>query len=195
MRSWLAIGCGVAVLTACTGAHAASLSVVNVAAPAVNCVFDATCKIVVNDSTGSLQFTAYGANAFVQSRTYAGKAGTPGAGTTAYEYRIALDKAAFTECVAGVTMDFGPVKALPYPNHPPAHVFVTTQGGLGTVGIKSAEQDGNFITFTFDTYLCPGQSTYFFGLAATGAPKTSTATMFAIGAPPFTQTAARVPVH
>lgn len=190
-----AIGLAAAALAPLTGAQAASLSVVTVAAPAVNCVFNASCTVTVSDTTGHLKNTPYGDNAFLQSRTYAGQPGTPGAGTTAYEYRIALDKQAFSECLAGVTFDFGPVKQLPYPGHPPAHVFVTTQGGLGDVTIKSAEQDGNFITFTFNGYLCPGQSTYFFGLAAAGAPQARSATLFGFGAPAIMQTDVRVPAH
>ena len=176
-------------------AQAASLSVVTVAAPAVNCVFNASCTVTVNDTTGHFANTAYGTNAFLQSRTYPGQPGTPGAGTTAYEYRVALDKQAFSECLAGLTLDFGPVKSLPYPGHPPAHVFVTTQGGIGEVAIKSAEQDGNFITLTFDNYLCPGQSTYFFGLAATGLPQGQEASLFGFGSPPIVPAKVRVPGH
>lgn len=74
-------------------------------------------------------------------------------------------------------------------------MFVVTQGGLGSVGIQSAEQDGDVITFTFDKYLCPGQTSYFFGLAAQKTPVMSTATMFAIGPMAFIQTEARVPQH
>lgn len=176
-------------------AQAASLSVVTVAAPAVNCVFSANCTVTVSDTAGHFKDTAYGVNAFLQSRTYAGQPGTPAAGLTAYEYRVALDKQAFSECLVGLTFDFGPVKQLPYPGHPPAHVFVTTQGGIGEVAIKSAEQDGNLITLTFDNYLCPGQSTYFFGLVATGAPEGREAMLFGFGSPPIVQAKVRVPAH
>lgn len=191
----VALAAAAALMPLTGGAQAASLSVVTVAAPAVNCVFNASCTVTVSDTLGSLANTAYGANAFLQSRTYPGQPGTPGAGTTAYEYRLALDKQAFSECLGGLTIDFGPVKTLPYPGHPPAHVFVTMQGGIGEVAIKSAEQDGNFITLTFDKYLCPGQSTYFFGLAATGGPQLRAATLFGFGSPPIVQTEVRVPGH
>lgn len=53
-------------------------------------------------------------------------------------------------------VDFGPVKKLTYPTNQPGDVFVTTQGGLGSVGIKSAEQDGTVIVFSFSKYLCAG---------------------------------------
>jgi spore coat protein U-like protein len=200
MKSWLAVSFAIPVATAAAlsqphAARAAALTVVNVSAPQVNCVFNAGCKVTVSDSTGNLNFTQYGDKAILQSRTYQGQAGTPGAGTTAYEYRVVLDKAAFTECLAGLVLDFGPVKALPYPVNQTGHVFVTTQGGIGTVGIKDVEQDGSVLTVTFSKFLCPGDSTYFFGLAATGAPQNGTATLFGFGAPPIIQTAARVPQH
>ena len=163
---------------------------VNVSAPAVNCVFNASCTVVVTDSTGTLQYTPLGEGAFLQSRTYPGASGAPGAGTTAYEYRVDLTQATgYTECLAGVVVNFGPVVQLTYPQNQPAQVYVITQGGLGSVGIQSAEQDGDVITFTFNGYLCAGQSSYFFGLTA------ATATLFGFGTPPFVQTDARTPQH
>ena len=185
-----------AALLAPTIAEAAALTVVKVAAPAVNCVFDASCTVVVNDSVGTLQNSPLGGGAFLQSRTYAGKPGTPGAGTTAYEYRLALNQGAgYTECQVGLVINFGPVKQLTYPANQPGHVFVVTQGGLGSVGIASAQQDGDVITFTFDKPLCAGQTTYFFGLAATAAPQNRAATLFGYGSPPFVQTTVRTPTH
>jgi hypothetical protein len=184
------------VLWAPASAHAAALTVVEVSAPAVNCVFNTSCTVVVEDSTGTMEYTALGSGAFLQSRTYAGEAGTPGAGTTAYEYRVDLTSATtFTECLVGMVVDFGPVEKLTYPTNQAGHVFVTTEGGLGSVGIQSAEQDGSVITFTFSKYLCAGQSSYFFGLAAPKGPQTATATLFGFGRPAFIQTAARTPQH
>jgi hypothetical protein len=177
-------------------AAATTLTVVNVNAPAVNCVFNATCKVVVNDSTGSLPNSPYGGGAFLQSRTYSGQPGTPGAGLTAYEYRVALNQGTgFTECLGGVVINFGPVKKLTYPNNQPAHVYVVTTGGLGSVGIESAELDGDVITFTFKGYLCAGQTSFFFGLASATLPHATNATLFAFGNPPIIQTDARAPTH
>jgi hypothetical protein len=177
-------------------AQAADLTVVNVSAPAVNCVFNASCTVVVTDSVGTLEYTPLGSGAFLQSRTYPGAPGTPGAGTTAYEYRVDLTQATgYTECLAGVVVNFGPVVQLTYPPNQPAQVYVITQGGLGSVGIQSAEQDGDVITFTFNGYLCAGQTGYFFGLAAAKGPQSATATLFGFGTPPFVQTDARTPQH
>src|SRR6185503_11931462 len=150
-------------------AVAANLTVVKVAAPAVNCVFNASCTVTVNDSVGKLTFSQLGDGAFFQSRTY--------------------------PAVAGLVLNFGTVTKLTYPQNQPGHVFVITQGGLGSVGIKSAEQDGSVITFTFEKYLCAGETSFFFGLAATGAPTAASATLFGPGSPGFIAINARVPTH
>jgi hypothetical protein len=185
-----------AALWAPVTAHAAALTVVNVGAPAVNCVFNVSCKVIVDDSTGTFQYSALGNGALLQSRTFPGAPGTPGAGTTAYEYRLDLTNGtAFTECLAGIVLDFGPIKQLTYAQNQPAHVFVVTEGGLGSVGIASAEQDGDVITFTFSTALCAGQTSYFFGLAAANGPQSTTATAFGFGYPPFVQLDVRTPAH
>jgi hypothetical protein len=176
-------------------ANSTNLTVVNVSAPEVNCVFNSSCKVIVDDSAGNLANAQLGSG-FLQSRTYPGTPGTPGAGTTAYEYRVDLTAGnPFADCLAGVVINFGPVKQLTYPQAQPGHVFVTTKGGLGSVGIQSAELDGDVITFTFSTYLCGGQTSYFFGLASTTAPQTATAMLFGIGNPPFIQVDARTPTH
>jgi len=192
-----AAGC----LVAASAAQAGPLTIVEVGAPAVNCVFNNAgapnnCKVVVDDSVGTLAYTPFGDGAFLQSRTYPGASGTPAAGMTAYEYRLDLTQATgYTECVVGLVVDFGPVQELTYPSNQPGHVFVTTQGGLGSVGIQLAEQDGTVITFTFSQYLCAGATSYFFGLAAPTRPQSTTALLYGFGNPPFVQTAARVPQH
>lgn len=185
-----------AALAAPALARAGTLTIVNVSAPAVNCVFNASCKVVVTDSVASLAYTALGASAFLQSRTYPGEAGTPGAGTTAYVYRVDLTQATgYTECLVGAVIDFGPVQQLTYPPNQPADAFVITAGGLGSVGVQSAEQDGTVITFTFSTPLCAGQTSYFFGMASTKAPQSDTATLFGYGTPPIAPAAVRRPQH
>ena len=177
-------------------AHAAALTVVNVNAPKVNCVFDATCKVIVNDSVGNLTFTQLGNGARLQSRTYAAKPGTPGAGTTVYEYRVDLTAGVvWSDCISGMVINFGPVQKLNYPPKTPGHVFVVTTGGLGSDGIASAEQDGDVITFNFSHPLCAGKTSFFFGLAAKTAPAKTTATLFGIGSPPLVQADARAPQH
>ena len=48
----------------------------------------------------------------------AGEHGTPGAGATCYEYRVDLTQAAdYTECLARLVVNFGPVIHLTYPSN------------------------------------------------------------------------------
>lgn len=196
MKFTTAIFTAIAALFTLSTAHAAALKVVNVNAPAVNCVFDASCTIVVTDTVGNLTFTPLGAGARLQSRTFVAKPGTPAAGKTGYLYRVDLTSGAgFTECSAGLVLNFGPVASLPYAQPGTSEVFVITTGGLGSVGLKSAEKNGDVITFTFDKYLCAGKTSFFFGLAAATAPMATTATLFGIGHPPFVAVNARVPQH
>ena len=118
------------------------------------------------------------------------------AGKTAYLYRVDLTEGGgITDCLAGLVLNFGPVATLRYLPNKPSHDHVITQGGLGTVRIKSAVQTGAVIEFDFTTLLCPGQSSFFFGLAAAKAPMSSGATVFGIGNPPIVQTTADVPTH
>ena len=163
---------------AASGAQAAPLSVVDVAAPAINCVFNATpipnapppaCQVVVNDSIGV--FTPPGdiGTARLQSRTYPGTAPAPAAGDMAYVYRVDLTEVkgvTAANCVTKLALKFGPVVKLPYSASGAADIFVVTTGGLGSVKIASADQIGGTITFTFAQPVCPGDTSYFFGLAS-----------------------------
>ena len=162
-------------------AFAAPLTVVNVAAPAVNCVFDASCKVVVTDSIGNYPPSPrYTGQEILQSRTYVGQPGTPGAGKTAYVYRVDFTQAhpvGDQACALNLKIDFGPVVTLPY-NGSPAQVFVVTQGGLGSVGVASADETGGVVTFTFVASplpVCPESTSFFFGLASNAPPRSVTA--------------------
>jgi len=183
-------------------AAATPLTVVQVAAPDVVCVFQASCSVTVNDSTAKVPLNFSAGEPFLQSRTFAGAPGTPAAGLTGYEYRVDLRSAGGSvECLLGLVIDFGPVQALPYKAGGDAHVYVITQGGLGSIGVKSAEQDGNIIEFTFDKPMCvgvganSGESTFFFGLASTKPPHAITAGMWGIGSPAYITLDARAPQH
>ena len=184
-------------------AHAQVLTVVEVGAPAVNCVFQTDCKIPVTDSTGNIPFPSIGAGtAWLQSRTFAGEAGAPGAGTTGYEYRISMTQASGTsDCVVSFVLNFGPHKPLPYKGGTLADVYVVTTGGLGTIKLAKAERFGDAIEFTLSKALCVdgpasiANTTYFIGLAATAAPMHVNAGIAATGDTPFYKVDARVPTH
>jgi hypothetical protein len=193
---------GALALATATLAQAGPLTIVQVAAPDVNCVFDPSCKITVIDTTSKIPLNFAAGNPFLQSRTFTGAAGTPAAGFTGYEYRVDLTSASGSlDCLLGLDVNFGPVPQLPYKAGSTGHVYVVTQGGLGSVGLKSAEQDGDIISFTFAKPLCVGNAansgptTFFFGLASSKPPHAITAGMWAIGTPAFISLDARAPNH
>jgi hypothetical protein len=188
-----------------SAAGAAPLTIVKVAAPDINCVFETDCTIVVTDSVGNIALPNVTGIARLQSRTFTGQPGAPGAGKTAYEYRLDLTQAtalADVACVTGLDVDFGPVTVLQYNKVGPADdVFVVTKGGLGTIGLASAVQNRNIITFTFSQPVCaadssgPGQTTFFFGLASIHLPKAIAAIVEAPGVFPDLDVKARAPNH
>ncbi len=164
---------------------ACPLKVVNVGAPAINCVFDPSCRITVTDSSAPIPIPAEGTN-FLQSRTFVGKPGSPANGLYGYEYRIDLRNAVgitYIPCISSMTIEFGPVvSTLDYDGDGSSdQVFVITSGGLGSIGLASADKIGDEITFTFSSPVCAGgrpgegQSTYFFGLVSTKPPRFVTA--------------------
>jgi len=180
------------------------LTIVEVNAPAVNCVFQPTCVITVSDTVGhiGLPYIATANTAWLQSRIYPSAAGTPAAGKTGYVYRVSLTEASGSaDCLLGLVLNFGPVSKLPYKAGQMDDVFVVTTGGLGTISIKSAEKTGDVIDFAFSKPLClmggPDikNTTFFFGLASTTAPTMVDATIYALGSPPFYSVQARVPTH
>jgi hypothetical protein len=166
-------------------AMAEPLLITDVAAPAINCVFDRSCKVTVTDSVGTIPIPGISGTAILLSRTFAGAAGAPATGMIGYEFRVDLTQAAGGApriCVDGLKLDVGPLSQLAYPGGiGPGHVFAVTQGGLGTVGIASAERTESALKLSFRSPICAGQgaghgdSSYFFGFASAKAPRAVTA--------------------
>jgi hypothetical protein len=179
------------------------LTVVEVSAPAINCVFNPSCTITVSDTTGNILLpTVAPGTAWLQSRTYPGQPGTPAAGLTGYEYRISMTQASGqADCITGFTVNFGPHKPLPYSGNTPSDVFVITGGGLGTIALKSATRFGDVIEFVLKTPLCLNgaadikNTTFFIGLAAAAAPMHVNAEVAVTGFPSIYAPDARVPTH
>ena len=155
---------------------AASLKIVNVGAPAINCVFNASCAVGVSDTKANFPLSAGGTGIF-QSRTFKGANGSPAAGLFAYEYRLDLGNAVGVtalSCVDWVSVNFGPVvSTLDFTaDKKRDQVFVVTNGGLGTIGLVSAVQTGSTIKFKFKTPVCAGKapgkgdSSFFWGLVS-----------------------------
>jgi len=94
-----------------------ALTIVNVAAPNVNCHFDANpsnppfgCTIVVTDTTEMIPLVGGAGSNFLQSRTFTPKAGSEAAGLYGYMYRIDLRQATPTDglpCVDIFTIEQG----------------------------------------------------------------------------------------
>ncbi len=191
----VALGIMAALLPA--AAQAAPLSFVNVGAPDINCVFDPSCKVTVTDSVATIELPSpvWTGTARVQSRTFTGAAGAPGAGKTAYEYRVDLTQAVSdgeVACVTDIAIDFGPVAQLQYNKAGPLDdVFVVTTGGLGSVGLFAVEQTGSVITFTFNQPVCAGSkpgagmTSFFFGLASDKPPRSISAEVSVPGLAPI----------
>lgn len=171
-----------------TQAHAQALRVVEVSAPTINCIFDPTCRVAVNDSSETIPIPTDGSN-FLQSRTFRGQPGSAAAGLHVYQYRIDLRRASgilYVPCLQSLSIDFGPIMSgldLDGNGRDGDEVFVITRGGLGSVGLASAEKTGSTITFQFSSPVCAGgrpgdgQSTFFFGLVSSNAPAGTPATI------------------
>jgi hypothetical protein len=168
--------------------QAAPLNIATVSAPQINCLFvtDPDCRIVVDDFADHFVLPATTGDAFLQSRRFpVGEAGTVAAGLFAYVYRLDLRQLAgltAIPCIQSFSIDFGPVVPVDYDrNKEPDHVFVITEGGLGTIAPSAAEQIGDAITFRFKFPVCAGasigrgDSTFFFGLASTNPSTTAVA--------------------
>src|SRR5947209_5474527 len=204
MRGWSGLfGAAFALAVLPGAAQAQVLKVVEVGAPAINCVFQTDCNIPVTDTVGNILLpTLAPGTSWLQSRTFAGEPGAPGVGTTGYEYRISMTQASGTsDCIISFTLNFGPHKPLPYKNNQNADVYVVTTGGLGTISLSKAERFGDVIEFTLSKPLCVdgpaniANTTFFIGLAATAAPMHVNAHIAAAGATPIYAVDARVPTH
>jgi len=170
---------------------AVPLKVVNVGAPAINCVFNPPCTVTVSDTVSNVPMSA-GGTGRLQSRTYKGMPGSPANGLFAYEYRLDLTNAVGLTniaCIDWMTISFGPVvSTLNYGGDAkPDQVFVVTSGGLGTIGLASAIQTGSNIKFTFSSPVCEGgapgkgDTSFFWGLVSKQPPKSVTATLHETG--------------
>jgi len=172
--------------------QAAPLKVVNVGAPAINCVFTTAspCTITVNDTSDNVTLSA-GGTGRLQSRSFKGLAGSAAGGNYAYEYRLDLRNAVGTlniACIDWMSISFGPVVSLDFDKDQKLdQVFVITSGGLGTIGVASAIQTGSSIKFTFTKPVCEGgapgkgDSSFFWGLVSKTAPKNVTAMLHEAG--------------
>lgn len=169
---------------------AAPLKIVNVAAPAINCVFSTSCSVRVKDTKEDVPLSN-GGKGVLRTRTFKGADGSPADGLYAYEYRLDLTDAVGTKpsCIDWISLSFGPVvNTLNFGGDArPDQVFVITTGGVGSIGLASAVQTRYTIRFRFRSPVCSGSSgakgasTYFWGLVSTSDPESITALIHETG--------------
>jgi hypothetical protein len=96
----------VALALVAVAAQAAPLSVVEVGAPAFDCIFNTNCTSVADDSSSPVTLPGGTGTGFMQTRVIAGQPGSSGEGLSAYLYRIDLTgiKAVVTDppCVTNI---------------------------------------------------------------------------------------------
>ncbi len=173
--------------------EAAPLKIVNVGAPAINCVFTTAspCTIGVSDISADVPMSA-GGTGRLQTRTFKGLAGSPADGLFAYEYRLNLTEAVGATniaCIDWMSISFGPVvSTLDYDrDQKPDQVFVVTSGGVGTIGLASAVQTTDTIRFKFTRPVCEGgapgkgDTSFFWGLVSRLPAKDVTAILHETG--------------
>lgn len=171
-------------------AKAAPLKIVNVGAPAINCVFSTSCSVRVKDTKEDVRLST-GGKGVLQTRTFKGASGSPADGLYAYEYRLDLTDAVGTKpsCIDWISLSFGPVvNRLNFGGDArPDQVFVITTGGIGSIGLASALETRGTIRFRFRSPVCSGTSTakgastFFFGLVSTSDPENITALLHETG--------------
>ncbi|HWQ70386.1 MAG TPA: hypothetical protein VN494_10640 [Patescibacteria group bacterium] len=197
---FIAIALSLALTMGCRMKSDMNLKAAKVSSSAVYCLFDPSCAVTVIDSSTTPIPMQAGGTAFLQSRTFTGKPGTPASGLYGYEYRIDLEKAVQTKiqveelgeeitympCLRSITFEFGPIiDTLDYDSDGKAGdlAYVVTSGGPGKIGLGSIERYHGLLTFIFDSPLCvgslqgQGDSTFFFGLASTKPPRSVESTI------------------
>ena len=175
--------------------QAAPLTVVDVGAPAINCVFNPTCTVTVTDTPGAIMLPTNLGSGNLQSRTFDSAAGAPAYPLHGYDYRIDMTQVKGKNCVAAMRIDTGPLATLDYKPGTPAQLYVVTSGGLGSVGIGSADLTAGILTVNFHGAVCPGSTSYFFGLAAKGTPVDTKAELKPTIPGPAVTVPARAPKH
>ncbi|MDE2322289.1 MAG: hypothetical protein KGL31_10300 [candidate division NC10 bacterium] len=189
--------------TGCRSKADLNLKTVTVSSSSVYCLFDPSCKVTITGSSTTLIPMQVGGKAFLESRTFVGKPGTPASGLYGYEYRIDLEKATETTvdveevgkvqympCLRSIVFDFGPViDTLDYNGDGQAGdlIYVVTSGGPGRIGLGPVERFHGRLTFNFDSPVCvgssdrQGDSTFFFGLVSAQPPRSVDTTIMETG--------------
>lgn len=196
---FIGVALAVALTTGCRNRKDMNLKTAKVSSSAVYCLFDPSCTVAPTESSITPIPMQSGGMAYLESRTFVGKSGTPASGLYGYEYRIDLGKAVETTvqveeigdlnympCLRTLLIEFGPIiDTLDYDGDGKAGdmAYVVTSGGPGAIGIGTMERWSNNLFFNFDSPVCvgaanrKGDSTFFFGLVSAKPPRSIEATI------------------
>jgi hypothetical protein len=157
-------------------AQALPIKWVPVRLPALNCVFNNSCTIsIVSVQSAPIPLAPRG---LLRSQTFKGAAlgagAPPGAGQWGYMYQVDMTNAVPTApCVISLQISqLVRVTPLPYAGPLLVDVFdISLGGGPGTIPLSMVDQNQNgWLLFTFANPVCPGRSSFYFGLASPAGP-------------------------
>jgi hypothetical protein len=161
-------------------AEAEPLAIVRVEAPAIHCIFNPVCHDTSRGDAGLIMLPGANRPGYLRWRTFRGMGHVPATGKYGYDYRVDLTDIQPNPagaCVSALKIDFPRLLTYDYKPGTPGQVYVIGAGDKGSIAPTSADMEGSAITFTFATPVCPGQSSYFFGLASWKPPVESSATL------------------
>lgn len=165
-----------------------AIRMVEVAAPAINCGFDTSCRLTANDTVSPFTLPGHAGEGRFISRIGRHQPGTPGtylSANGAYHlpsltYRVDLSAMSVGDkCVHQVYVpwdSYRPQFDYDQDGRVTDTAFQITQGALGDVKVENAwiasDTDTLIIRFEGDG-VCAGQSSYPFGFAAHGTTRVS----------------------
>jgi hypothetical protein len=161
------------------------LNMVRVNAPGINCFFNTTCVVTVEETSSPITVAGANGKGFLHTRTYQGQRNSPAAGLYAYEYRVSFEDISITSgkipTFTSFTINFGQIiDTFDFNKDGKTgdQIFVTTEGGIGSVIPSEAIYDGSTVTFRFNnprlaggSSSSKGQTSFFFGLVSKNPPR------------------------
>ena len=169
-------------------AQTVALDIAQVNGARINCLFSKQCALQDEnhraDQSSAIPIPISGIQrkAILTSRTFVGGNGSPAAGLHAYQYRVEMKDAVASGdpiCITDISVDFGQVTKLNYDRDVTREdVYVISRDEPANfIGLTSAQQNGEVITFTFAQPVCSGTGNQdggvsaFFGLASRNIPR------------------------
>lgn len=170
------------------GAGAQSLNFVNVNYPGIYCHFSPDCQVSPTEQSGSFTPTNAAVTCTLESRSFPGST-MNSSGQYGYEYQITINNNGngLTETnlvtVDSLTLNFGQPAYFAFGMHASNVVWVVASGGPAGLAPASADISGKNVTFQFNPPLVLSTATdqttntCVFGMASSGAPESTLATL------------------